>query len=77
MTINSGSPGATESMPQYRVTIRHGAARHRYAMLDVEADGLRAALRAAAEQLPPEAAEGDLVEIRRQTTPEDREYVPE
>ncbi len=64
-------------MQHYRVTIRHGAPRHRFAMVDVQADGLRDALRKAADAFPDEARDGDLVEVRLQPDPEGREYVPE
>lgn len=64
-------------MPHYRVTIRHGSPLHRYAVVDVEADGLREALQAALDSFPPDAAGGDLVEVRRQTAPAEREFVPE
>lgn len=65
-------------MPSYRATFRYGGSRPRYEMLDVEADDLRAALTIAAERLSDEVAEtAELVEIRRQADPDDREYTPE
>ena len=64
-------------MNQYRVTIRFGAPRPQYRVLDVEAATLREALRRAAGDFPPEAeATADLIEIRRQVHPDAREYGP-
>lgn len=65
-------------MTRYRATLRYGGARHQYHVMDVEAASLVAAIRAVADQVPAEAdATADLVEIRRQTDPEQREYTPE
>ena len=65
-------------MPHYRVTIRFGAPRARYEMLDVEAEDLRGALREAASKIPDEvAASAELAEVRRQTPSDEREYGPE
>lgn len=65
-------------MHHYRVTIRFGAPRARYEMLDVEADDLRGALREAASKVPDEvAATAELAEVRRKTRPDEREYGPE
>ena len=65
-------------MPSYRVTIRYGAPRARYEVLDLEAADLPAALVAAAERLSGEvAATAELAEVRRQTEPDEREYGPE
>lgn len=65
-------------MPSYRVTFRYGAPRALYEVLDIEAAELRAALRAAAEEVPDEVVEtAELVEIRVQADPEEREYGPE
>ena len=65
-------------MPSYRATFRYGGSRPQYEMLDIEAEDLRAALEAAAERVAEEVAEtAELVEIRRQTEPDEREYGPE
>lgn len=65
-------------MPSFRVTIRYGAPRALYEVLDVEAPDLRAALVAAAERLPEEVmATAELAELRVQADPEGREYAPE
>ncbi|MGK7313397.1 MAG: hypothetical protein ACN0LA_14275 [Candidatus Longimicrobiales bacterium M2_2A_002] len=65
-------------MPSYRATFRYGGSRPQYEMLDIEAEDLRAALEAAAERVADEVAEtAELVEIRRQTDPDEREYAPE
>lgn len=62
-------------MPSYRATFRYGGSRPQYEMLDIEAEDLRAALIAAAERLSEEvAATAELVEVRRQTDPDEREY---
>ena len=64
-------------MPSYRATFRYGGSRPRYEMLDVEAADLRAALIAAAERVPEAvAASAELVEVRRQVDPDQREYTP-
>ncbi|MDX1674976.1 MAG: hypothetical protein R3314_09300 [Longimicrobiales bacterium] len=65
-------------MPSYRATFRYGGARPRYEMLDIEAEDLRSALTTAAERVSESvAATAELVEIRVQTDPEEREYTPE
>ncbi|MBW3554770.1 MAG: hypothetical protein KY466_14750 [Gemmatimonadetes bacterium] len=64
-------------MHHYRVTIRFGAPRAQYEMLDVEAEDLRGALREAAVKIPDEvAATAELAEVRRRTPPDEREYGP-
>jgi hypothetical protein len=61
-------------MPLYRVTIRFGAPRQQYHMVDLTANSLREAMRMAVEEYPEAAAaDADLVEIRRQVDPEERE----
>jgi len=65
-------------MPLYRVTIRFGSPRQQYHVMDLTANSLREAMRMAAEQYPEAAADdADLVEIRRQVDPDDREFGPE
>lgn len=65
-------------MPSYRATFRYGGSRPQYEMLDIEAADLRAALAEAAERIDDDvAATADLVEIRLQTDPDEREYTPE
>jgi hypothetical protein len=65
-------------MPSYRATFRYGGQRPRYAMIDVEADDLRSALRAAADRVADDvAATAELVEVRLQADPDAREYVEE
>ncbi len=64
-------------MPIFRVTIRFGRQRYRYHVEDVEAEDLRTALTVTAGHLPPEAASGDLAEIRVLPEPDQREYTPE
>ena len=72
------APGEYTRMHHYRVTIRFGAPRARYEMLDVEAADLRGALTAAASKIPEEvAATAELAEVRRQTPADDREYLGE
>ncbi len=64
-------------MPIYRVTIRHGAPRVLYEVLDVDASDLRGALLAAAQRMHEDvAATADLAEIRVQVDPDEREYAP-
>lgn len=63
-------------MPSYRVTIRYGAPRARYEVLDLDAEDLRAALRLAADRLTDEvAASAELAEARRQVDPDERGYI--
>ena len=65
-------------MPSYRATFRYGGSRPQYEMIDVEAEDLREALRAAADRVADEViASAELVEVREQTDPDDREYTPE
>lgn len=60
-------------MTAYRVTIRFGDQRPQYHMMDLSANSLREAMRQAAEDFPETALEdADLVEIRRQTQPDER-----
>lgn len=62
-------------MPNYRATFRYGGERPRYDMLDIDAETLRDALIAAAERVSEEvSATAELVEIRRQADPDEREY---
>lgn len=65
-------------MTSYRVTFRYGGGRVRYEVLDIEASDLRAALRAAADEVSDDVAgTAELVEIRTQPVADDREYGPE
>jgi hypothetical protein len=65
-------------MAHYRVTIRFGSPRQQYHVMDLSANSLREAMRMAAEQYPEAAAgDADLVEIRRQVDPDEREFTPE
>ncbi len=62
----------------FQVTVRHGSRYQRYHTLEVSGEDVRAALRAAAEQLPDEVAEeADLVEIRPAVDPDERSYLGE
>lgn len=62
-------------MPSYRVTFRYGAPRALYDVLDIEADDLRGAMRAAADLVTEEvAATAELVEVRVRVREEEREY---
>lgn len=64
-------------MPSYRVTFRYGAPRALYDVLDIRAADLRAAMRAAADQVGEEVAESaELVEVRVQQDPDAREFTP-
>lgn len=64
-------------MALFRVTIRYGEPRQRYEMLDIEADDVTDALRRLAASFPADAAAtADLVEVRRQTAPDERAYTP-
>ena len=60
----------------YQITVRYGGSRQRYHTFVVGAEEAGAALRAAADRLPPEvAADADLVELRVAADPERRAYV--
>ena len=61
----------------YQLTVRYGT-RQRYHTYTVEADDARAALEAAARDMPDEiVAVADLVELRVAVDPERREYLDE
>jgi uncharacterized protein involved in exopolysaccharide biosynthesis len=65
-------------MAHFRVTIRFGSPRQQYHVMDLTANSLREAMRMAAEEYPQAAIEdADLVEIRRQMDPEERQFTPE
>lgn len=65
MPENPGTP--------YRVTIRFGAPRQQYHVMDLTANSLREAMRMATEDFPETALQdADLIEIRRQTQPDER-----
>lgn len=65
-------------MTRYRVTFRYGAPRALYEVLDIDAGDLRGAMRAAADQVSDEVAgTAELVEVRVQGDPDEREYTPE
>jgi hypothetical protein len=65
-------------MPLYRITIRFGAPRQQYHVEDLSANSLREAMRMAVEQYPEAAeANADLVEIRLQQDPDERQFGPE
>jgi hypothetical protein len=64
-------------MPSFRLTVRHGAPQ-RYHVVDIDAADLHDAVRRAAQHVPAGAdARADLVEIRLQADPTQREYTPE
>lgn len=68
---------AATSMALFRVTIRYGEPRQRYEVLDIEADDMPDALRRLTASYPADAqTTSDLVEVRRQTVPEERAYTP-
>ena len=65
-------------MPHYRVTFRYGGARSLYEVLDIEAADLRGAMRSAADSVSEEVSStAELVEVRVQADPDEREYVEE
>jgi hypothetical protein len=64
-------------MPTYRATIRHGAPRQTYEVVDVEAATLQDVLVRADDWFPvAAAATADLIEVRRQTQPDERTFTP-
>jgi len=66
-------------MTRFRATLRYldDAGRQRYHVDDVSAATLPDALRALIERLPDTAGAADLLEVRRQAEPDQREYGPE
>jgi hypothetical protein len=63
--------GVATNMPNFQLTVRHGATAKRYFMTQVEAPHLAAALRLAADALPDEVVrEADLAELRPAPDPE-------
>ncbi|HUF51627.1 MAG TPA: hypothetical protein VMN60_12370 [Longimicrobiales bacterium] len=65
-------------MPHYRVTIRFGSPRPQYHVQDLAANSLREAMRMAVDEFPETAMQAaDLVEIRTQTDPQERELARE
>lgn len=62
-------------MPAYRATVRWMSDRQRYHVEDVEAPDFATALDRIRGVLPPEVAAGaDLLELRRQAAPDEREH---
>lgn len=65
-------------MPSFRATVRWLSDGQRYHVEDIEAGDLAEALERLRAAMPADvAARADLVEIRRQTRAEEREYGPE
>ncbi len=63
---------------RFQVTVRYGGSRQRYHTFIVDAADAAAALRAAADETPPEIAhDADLVELRIAVDPDDRTYLGE
>jgi hypothetical protein len=63
---------------RFQITFRYGDRTQRYHTLEVEATDARAALRAAADAVPDEAAPlVDLVELRQAVDPDARSYAGE
>lgn len=63
---------------RFQVTVRYGGSRQRYHTFVVDAVDAGSALRAAADETPPEiAADADLVELRIAVDPDDRTYLGE
>lgn len=63
---------------RFQVTVRYGGSRQRYHTFIVDASDAPAALRAAADETPPEIAhDADLVELRIAVDPDDRTYLGE
>ncbi|HET9947934.1 MAG TPA: hypothetical protein VFQ22_03295 [Longimicrobiales bacterium] len=61
---------------RFQVTVRYGAQRQRYHAYAVEGEDARAALAAAAEQMPERiAAEADLIELRVAVEPDARSFL--
>lgn len=61
----------------YRLTIKIGRPGRQYEIRDLEAEDLISALRLAIEAFPADAGNAELLELRRLTDPDRREYVPE
>ncbi|MDZ7778360.1 MAG: hypothetical protein U5R14_00195 [Gemmatimonadota bacterium] len=60
----------------FSITVRYGDRAHRYHTFEVAAEDARAALVAAAKEIPDEIAPlADLVELRVSVDPEERNYL--
>lgn len=60
----------------FSITVRYGDRAQRYHTFEVSADDARAALVAAADEIPDEIApQADLVELRISVDPDDRNYL--
>jgi len=67
---------SVDSAMHYQITVRYGGGRQRYHTMVVEAPDASTALRATADQMPPEIApEVDLVELRVAVDSDDRSYM--
>jgi hypothetical protein len=63
---------------RFQITVRYGGSRQRYHTSTLEAPDAAAALRGAADEMPPEIArDADLVELRIAVDPDDRAYLGE
>ncbi len=63
---------------RFQVTVRYGGSRQRYHTFAVDAADAASALRAAADETPPEiAGDADLVELRIAVDPDERAYLGE
>ena len=63
---------------RFQVTVRYGKTRQRYHTYELNVADARAALTAAAEQMPSEIiGEADLVELRVAADPDERAYLDE
>lgn len=60
----------------YRLTIKIGKPGRMYEVQDIEAPDLLTALQQAVSNFPEDAAAAELLELRRLTDPERREYTP-
>lgn len=72
-----GAPSVDWGM-RFQITVRYGGSRQRYHTFVLEAEDAAAALRDAADEMPPEIArDADLVELRIAVDPDDRTYLGE
>ena len=64
-------------MPSFRATVRWNTDRQRYHVEDVDAPDLATALELVRQALPEEVgAHADLLELRVQRAPQEREHTP-
>lgn len=69
---------SVDCVMRFQITVRYGGSRQRYHTFIFQAPDAAAAMRGAADEMPPEvASDADLVELRIAVDPDDRTYLGE